>query len=961
MEQVFLLTDIEGSTRLWDRVPRAMAVALARHDEIAGATVERNGGVLIKSRGEGDSTFSVFTDPVAATRCAVEMQRELTAETWPPEASLRARIALHLGWVEERDGDLFGEPVNRCARLRSAGHGGQILLTEAVASAVGSRLPDGVTLTDLGVHRLRDLSRPERIYELTHAGLPSGFPPLATIDARRHNVPTPVTSFVGREAEILRVKSLFDSARVVTVTGPGGTGKSRLAMRVALDLLGHYPDGVWVVELTQAADGAAIPQVFAQALGLREEPGSTLVESIRNHLRDRNSLVVLDNCEHLVASCAELAASLLAASPGLRLLVTSREILGVPGETPVALTPLDVPEVDSDDADIVASPSVQLFLARSGAGPRADGRALSDVAEICRRLDGIPLAIEIVAAKARTVPVEILRERLSDRFALVAGGTRTGLARHRTLRATIDWSFEFLSAQERHLLARLSVFVGGCSLGAAEQVCGGQELPRSGVVDTLGTLVDKSMVSVVGDAPGRYRMLETIREYAAEKLVEWGELPYVRAAHLAWASGLAASAVGRYGTPDEAAMLRELAAEAPNLRSALEWAEDTGALRTALEMAVALSRSWELHGYWTEGALILTRLLEAVPERDATWCAGCLALCRLQQDIEDADEADRLAHRCLASSRELGDRKLEAAALYELGSIALNTGRSDPEEQMNEALRIRREIGDERGVAESLTNLSYLHKARGDLDRAEAVLSEALDLFRSAGNLQGISWALTSLANTRQRRGDLEGSRVRDEEALAIRRTLGDRNGIGDSLVNLGVMWMHEGDVMRALECLEDAAEAYYTVGSRLTGLKRDLGLARFLVGDVDGAVPLLLDHIGAVHEEFAAWAATPLAALGCIAVGHGLARLGVRCIAAADRIAAEHSGSSAGGTVLREGVLASELSAALAEAERALALGFDEAWRAGTDEQVALLLIELRSQDAFQGDSIARHPARDR
>ncbi len=579
----FLFTDVEGSTRLWEAHPGAIRAALARHDALIEQAVERHGGRGVRPRGAGDSRFAVFARATDAVASAAAIQGALHAEPWPPETPLRVRLALHTGEADLRAGDYYGSAVNRAARLRGIAHGGQALLSQAVYDLVRDALPVGVAVRDLGEHRLSDLARPERVYHLLAPDLPADFPPLRTLDALPHNLPLQLTSFVGREQELGEVAALLGAHRLLTLTGPGGTGKTRLALQAAADALEAYPDGVWLAELAALAGPALVPQAVAAAVGAREEPGRPLGATLTDALRPKRVLVLLDNCEHLLDACARLADTLLRACPHVRVLATSREALGTAGETTWRVPSLALPDPDrlGPLEQVTHYDAVRLFTDRAVAVQpafRVTAANAPAVARICARLDGIPLALELAAARIRLLPPAQLLGRLEDRFRLLTGGSRTALERHQTLRAAVVWSHALLREPERALFARLAVFAGGWTLEAAEAVCtrdagdAGDGLAAGEVLGFLSGLVDKSLVQAEtsGEA-ARYHLLETIRLFAWERLRDAGAAEAARDRHAAWCLALAEgwTAAGTHfpGAP-EARLAR---AEHANVRAALEW------------------------------------------------------------------------------------------------------------------------------------------------------------------------------------------------------------------------------------------------------------------------------------------------------------------------------------------------------------------------------------------------------
>ena len=487
----FLMTDVEGSTPLWERHEATMRAALRRHDALLADLLSVHGGHQIKERGEGDSVFAVFADPAAALAAAVAIQLALMSEPWPPETPIRVRMGLHSGWAELYEGDYYGPVVNRCARIKGLGHGGQILLSQVTAALARAGLPDAARVRSLGGHTLKGMDEAEEVYQVVHPDLPAEFPALASPQAPKHNLPVQPTSFVGREQELAAMMALVGRAPLVTLTGTGGCGKTRLALQLAGELLEAYPDGVRLVELGALSDPALVVGTTATAMGLREEPGHPMLSTLIDFLRDRQLLLLLDNCEHVIEACADLASALLRGCPRLRLVATSREGLHIPGEATYHVPSLSLPDLASlpPPEQLVESAAVALFVARARAR-RADfaltrQNALA-VAQICARLDGIPLAIELAAGRVGGLPLETIAARLDRSLGLLVGGPRTTPSRQQTLRGALDWSWELLSAQERTLLRRLAVFADGWTIEAAEVVCTGDDLDTWEVADLAG-------------------------------------------------------------------------------------------------------------------------------------------------------------------------------------------------------------------------------------------------------------------------------------------------------------------------------------------------------------------------------------------------------------------------------------------------------------------------------------------
>src|SRR5881227_2352066 len=510
----FLFTDVEGSTRAWEAHPTETQTALKRHDEIVAREIEAYNGALILERGEGDSVFAIFARAADAVAAAVEIQRALRAETWPAEVPMRVRMAIHTG---EAGADYRGPHVNRAARLRAIAHGEQILISGVTAGILRDALPDGASLIELGRHRLRDLSELEHVFQLAHPKLRIDFPPLKSLTNFRQNLPIQLTSFIGRVEEQKTVRALIEKHRVVTLVGAGGCGKTRLAIQVGADELENFPDGVRFVDLAPLSGAGLVLDAISAALGAKIETGLSAIDALAKALEGTQTLIILDNCEHLLAECAEAVSALLRASGDVRVLATSREPLGLAGEMMWRVPPLSLPDGERSPDEVVKCEAVQLFVDRATAvraGFSLTSSNTEAVVEICRILEGLPLAIELAAARAKTLTPQDIRARLSDRFRLLTGGR----GRHQTLRSTIDWSYDLLPENERALFRRLSVFAARFDLQAVEAICGDS-------LDTIEHLVDKSLVIVeqMSDETLRYRLLETLRHYAAERLAEAGE------------------------------------------------------------------------------------------------------------------------------------------------------------------------------------------------------------------------------------------------------------------------------------------------------------------------------------------------------------------------------------------------------------------------------------------------------
>jgi len=842
----FLLTDIEGSAKAWEANPAVMRQALAHHDRVMEDIITGFGGTIFKTLGDG--VCAVFHEPSGAVAAALSIQMALaegeagdweTGDLIPHQRPLRTRMGIHTGAAEESGGDYLGPAVNRAARIRDAAHGGQILLSQTTASLVEDRLPQGATLRQLGLHRLKDLQRPENLYQLAHPALPAEFGPLRTLSVARHNLPVDLTSFIGRDREMEEVRRHLGAHRLVTLTGAGGCGKTRLALHVAAESAADFNGGVWLVELGSITDASLVPGAIAAALNVREDAQRLVLEAIADQLQDKEALIILDNCEHLLDGASRAAEYLLRRCTEVRILATSREPLGVAGETVWRVPSLAVPIHDTGEAaEILQCDAVQLFLDRADAvvaGYKADAKSASTLLRICRALDGIPLAIELAAAKVRVLSLEQIAERLNNRFALLSGGMRTAMTRHRTLRATIEWSYDLLSEEEKLLLQRLAVFAGGFTLEAAEFVCCDTWPADDTVLQHLTALVDKSMVVVDEDGEAlRYRLLETVREFAQEKLSASGQTENLRERHLTYYRDMAEEASTGLIGPDQAMWLERLEREHDNMRAAIQWCRllpthDEDGLR----LAGALARFWFLRGYLSEGRRHLASVMAHRVRRSTRGWAmahnGAGILAYAQSDFSDA-----VAHyeAALGIFRKLGDTSGTARTLNNLG-LALVFHQSPAEAMLvlGESLKLHEDLGEAEGVAKVLNNLGIAAFRQGSLDEARNYYWRSLRIRREMGAEGAMAECLTNLGEIAFAEQNFAEAGRLFGESLAILRRIGDRR----ALVHVCHNW---GEVLFKMGDLPGARNAF----------RESLELARFL-GDVLSEVRDLC-HLGEVAAE---------------------------------------------------------------------------------------------------------------
>jgi predicted ATPase/class 3 adenylate cyclase len=812
----FLFTDIEGSTRLWENETEAMRDALARHDALVRESVERAAGHVFKT--VGDAACAVFADAPDALAAALDAQRRLASEAWPTSIPLKVRMAIHSGAAEGRDRDYFGPPLNRVARLLAAAHGGQTILSQATFALCRSA-PPSASLRDLGLHRLKDLAQPERVYELRHPDFPHEFPAIRSLSTHPNNLPQEITTFVGRRREQAAIDDLLARTRLVTLAGVGGSGKTRLALQVAGDALHRFPDGAWLVELGALTESTRVVQAIADVLGQKERGGETPEATLVAYLADKRMLVVLDNCEHLLVACALLADTIVRQCPSVTVLATSREPLGIAGEQTFSVPPLSLPRHGATDSarSIVAFESAQLFVDRARLARNEfelTEECVPALASLCRRLDGIPLAIELAAARVRLLSLPEIERRLDQRFRLLTGGSRAAMPRHQTLRALIDWSYELLDASERALLQTLSVFVGGWTLEAAEAVHGGD------VLELHASLCDKNLVVAErGDGPSRYRLLETVSEYARERLLDAGRTSAVRERHRDHYLSVAESTAPKLVGAEQAEWLQRLDLERDNLRAALEWSMADPVPVKGLRLCGALQRFWWTRGHLREGREWCTRFLDMTDADDATAetaraanAAGVIA-----QHQADYDAAWALQQRALAIRTALGDREAMASSLNNLGTVRyLQCDLASAREYYGRSIALSREIGDDRGLAGSLYNLGIVARDEGNLAEARALIEEQHEIAERIGDRSYVANSLLFLATIAVDQDDLTAARRFHAANLAIRREQGDRRSIAYSFEGLASLAAKAGEPLQAARAWGIAARLRDEIGAPL-------------------------------------------------------------------------------------------------------------------------------------------------
>jgi predicted ATPase/class 3 adenylate cyclase/Tfp pilus assembly protein PilF len=893
----FLFTDIERSTTRWEHQPQAMEAAVERHDAIMRGAIEANDGFVFRT--EGDAFRAVFDKAPPALDAAIQAQRALETEPWAEDiAPLRVRMALHTGAIEARGSDYVGPSLNRMARLLSAAHGGQTLLSMATQQLVRDYLSPGVTLRDMGEHNLKDLIYPERVFQVVVPGLQSEFPPLQTPDTRPNNLPRKETALIGREKEIAAVWAMLRGPDValVTLTGPGGTGKTRLGLQVAADLLDDFHDGVWFVDLAPLTDPNLVASTIASVLGVKERPDQPLLDTLKDYLRDKQMLLMLDTFERMAADAA-IVDSLLKSSPGLKVLATSRTLLRMYGEKTYPVPPLAVPDMSDLPSldDLTHYEAVRLFADRA-TDIEPDFKVAKDnalaVAEICVRLDGLPLAIELAAARIGLLPPQAMLRRLTSRLKLLKGGARTLPARHQTLRNTIEWSYDLLEQGEKQLFRRMAVFQGGRTLEALEAVCNFDGELEADVLEGVGSLVSNNLLRQREGRDGEpnFWLLETIDEYAREKLAECGEREPLRREHAMYFMALAEEAEPHLTGVKQAEWLHRLEDEHDNFRAALRWAQGvgeggeaegaagesenkhrdnedkrvTGDVEPALvglRIAGALGRFWEMRGHLTEGRQQLEEMLASSarpPMRVIASQPQSQTLERTSLRAKALDGTGTLAYHqgeyasarslyeeSLAIKQQLGDKMGIAFSLNGLGLVVHRQGEYAVARSLyEESLVISRQLADKRGIAGSLNNLGNVAYNQGEYAAARSLYKESLAIRRELGDNRGIANSLNGLGGVAYRQREYAAARSLYEESLAIKQQLGDKMGIASSLGNLGNVAYYQGEYAAARSLYEESLAISRQLGDKEGSASslNDLGNVAYNQGEYAAARSL--------HEE---------------------------------------------------------------------------------------------------------------
>ena len=829
----FLFTDIQGSTPLWEREPEKMAAALQVHNQALRQAIEGNGGVVFKV--VGDAFNAAFPTAMQALKAAIEWQRALEAAPWNELGPLKVRMGIHTGEAElDPGGDEYAvsHTKNRVSRVMSAAYGGQVLLSAETHELCDHQLPQGVRLKDMGEHRLKGMSTLEHLYQACAPGLQEDFPPLASGITHPNNLPVQRTAFIGRQAQVIQVEELLEQVTLVTLTGSGGVGKTRLSLQVAHEVLERFPDGIWFLELAPVTNPALLVQTVAGVLGLQTEGSRTLHEVLLEYLRGKQALLVLDNCEHLIEACAALADDLMQNCQGLKILASSREALGVVGEMPFRVPSMTLPDPHhlSELTEMEACEAVRLFTERARAsqtGFRVTEENAPAVAQVCLRLDGIPLAIELAAARLNVLTPAQLASRLDDAFRLLTGGARTSLPRQQTLRAAIDWSYQLLLDEERRMLRRLAVFTGSFDLEAVEAVCSMDENERVEALDLLGSLVRKSMLTTE-QQPGqdaRYRLLETVRQYAREKQFDAGESLHLHDLHMAYYLNIVEQYDSHKYSHDAAAWMRRLDVNMPNIRAALSWALDGDAVKIGISAVPILRMYWGMRNMLDEGRTWLEKALKRVDLRKPSSASARVLTALGVVDFVQDKFSDAYVHFSLSRGmgQELGDRGTYAHASMWLAMVTTQHDEKSiawklSVSYLEESTAIFRELGMEELQARCLWLWGLLARNHGELDRALSLLEESGRLWRKLN-----SWYIGSVqfhqASIYYLMGQPQQARSLFRQSLPPLRELGDQWSLMWALGFWGQMEVEEATdsaaLLQAEAILQEGLEIARKYGSK--------------------------------------------------------------------------------------------------------------------------------------------------
>ena len=831
----FLFTDIEGSTRLAQDFPDDLQIALDKHHKIIDNAFASNNGFVFDI--VGDAFYCAFHNTEDAVRAAVQAQLDITKESWNA-AVIKVRMGIHTGHAELMNKNYMGYiTLARSARIMSAAYGEQILISSDSYEHLKTKLEntnnalriitrDGInaqiTFRDLGLRRLKDLIQPMQMFQVIADGLHSEFPALKTLDARPNNLPIQLTSFIGREKELAEIKAQLSGTRILTLLGPGGTGKTRLALQAGADVIDEFENGVWIIELASLTEQSLLSQAIADALQIKEQPGLSLEKILIEHVSSKKILLLLDNCEHLIDACSQLSEKLLRNSPNLKIIATSREGLKCQGEVIYKVLSMKHPEPGRKmvPEQLLQYEAVRLFTERAlSVNPsfRVANENASALAQICFQLDGIPLAIELAAVRTKMLTPETIRQKLNDRFKLLTGGKRTALPRQQTLKAMIDWSYDLLSENEKLLWRRLTVFSGRWTLEAAEEICQDELLDQVDILDLMNELTDKSIILYL-ENEGNFKMLETLRQYGQEKLNEDGETAKFYAKHLNYYHGVYGNVFEEYAGPELGSLLDKAEGDYPNIQSALNRSFDNGLKEEGCRLAISMGKFWELRGFYSEGRTWLEKFInddKDISHESITSSKNAAAILAVHQGLFEV--SNKYLTEVLKIYREEGNKKGMGNTLNSLGLNLFDLSEYEKAKiYLRESLSLRREVNNRIGIASTLNSLGLVAIREGDFINAKKFIEESLEIAIELNDTMYKGICYSNLAQIYDNLGDVKKAKEYFEKSLSLDIELGNKNGMCISLYNIGAMELNAKEFSKA--------EKFFTEGyelSKETGYKQ--------------------------------------------------------------------------------------------------------------------------------------------
>lgn len=865
----FLFTDIEGSTKLSQEFPETLQYALDIHHTLMQDAIESNNGYVFEII--GDAFCSAFQNAEDAVKAAVDAQLNLVNEKWA-DAVIKVRIGIHSGNAEWNGKTYMGYiTLARSARVMSCGYGEQIIISSSTyelckdkflkfvpsSQTTVLKIKHEIFFRDLGERRMKDVIQPIRLFQIISPGLREDFPPLKTLDARPNNLPVQLSSFIGREGAMKEVKNLLGQSRLLTIIGTGGCGKTRLAMQTGADMIDEFANGVFITEFAPVSDPSLVMQTLLNSFGVKENQGKSPEELLTEFLNDKEMLLILDNCEHLIHECARLSEILLSRCPKLKIIATSREALNCSGEQTYRLPSLSLPDPSAVNTPEMLTnyESVRLFIERAlSVNPnfRVNDSNASALSEICIRLDGIPLAIELAAARVKILSLEKIQERLNDRFNLLSSGKRTALPRQQTLKALIDWSFDLLSDNEKILWGRLSVFNGGWTMDAAEEICSDGKIRKNEILHLLSQLAEKSII-IYDEGKERYRILETMKQYGEDKLKETDNAEVILEKHFEYFLNFSETAEFNLTGAKAKFWLDNLETEHNNIQSAIEWSLNKGFKNRSAKLAGVMGNFWKIRGHCSLGNQLLEKILintHGISKSVLGKAMDVSGMLFLNQG--EHEKAYKIHSESLGLFRELEDKNSTAVSLYNIGDVEYSRGNYEKAKKLyEESLEINMEIENDTGISNNLNCLGNVAWNLADYEQAQKFYEDALSMWRKIGDKNGIAVSLNGLGNVFSIRGKYDQALIYYNESLDYRRDLGDKNGISSSLNNIGNIAFYIGDHELTRKSFEESLLLRREIGNKfgITTSLINLGVAESHIGNYEDAKIFFEESISLARE----------------------------------------------------------------------------------------------------------------